>query len=358
MVRTKKRASRQLRRSAVVKALMDSNWSIAVASQKTGEQLRFVRKWKMQWQLRKTVADNKRSGRKKVVSKAQKDAMAVLLSEHQSMSKVKAILVEQHGLAPSTSLSTLYRAAKEQMELSAPVKQPLITAAGRSFRVTFANQELGGTTDWNTVMAIDSTYFTLNGSSPRRRYWVMKGHKAVVHKPNKSQQLHVYGGICAHGKTPLFFVTGTTGLKTDYKDSRGEKARGVGAEEFQQMLEKELIPAAEQIFSAAGVTSWSLLMDKAPAHNAKATREFMADKGIKVIENWPGNSLDLNPIENAWGIAKQEVYSQQYSKLEDMKEAAIRVWDALPTSTVSSLMLSIPRRLQKVHKLNGGYTGY
>ena len=39
--------------------------------------------------------------------------------------------------------------------------------------------------------------------------------------------------------------------------------------------------------------------DSAPCHTAKSIKTYLASKGIPTID-WPGNSPDLNPIENAW----------------------------------------------------------
>jgi len=358
MAKIKKRASRQIRRAAVVKTLMDCDWSVAIAAGRTGEQPRFVKKWRDHYLLHKNIADKARLGRKEVLTKSQQDIIPVLFAEHQSVSKVKAILVSQHGVPQSISHSTIYRAARKQMDRVAQSKEPLLTAANRAKRVAFADQEADQHTDWTTVMAIDSTYFTLHGSNPRKKFWVMKGHKVTAHKPNKSQQLHAYGGISVHGKTSLFYVSGTTGLDTGYKKRDGSNARGVGAEEFIDVLEKQLIPAAQQIFAAAGVNDWALLLDNAPAHTAKVTKEYFNTKGIKIVTNWPGNSPDLNPIENAWGITKQVVYSQQHNTLDELKVAAEKEWGDMSITTLRNLMLSIPRRLEKVLKLNGAYTGY
>ena len=55
---------------------------------------------------------------------------------------------------------------------------------------------------------------------------------------------------------------------------------------------------------------------------------------------------------------KQVVYSQQHNTLDELKVAAEKEWGDMSITTLRNLMLSIPRRLEKVLKLNGAYTGY
>ena len=107
IAKTTKRASRDIRRAAVVKALMDCDWSVALAASRTGEQPRFVKKWQDHYLLHKNVADKARMGRKEILTKSQQDIIPVLFAEQQCISKVKAILVSQHGV-PTVRLPLNY----------------------------------------------------------------------------------------------------------------------------------------------------------------------------------------------------------------------------------------------------------
>ena len=46
--------------------------------------------------------------------------------------------------------------------------------------------------------------------------------------------------------------------------------------------------------------------DYAPAHSARSTSEFLAQKNVTVL-SWPGNSPDFNPIEHAWADMARRV---------------------------------------------------
>ena len=101
-----------------------------------------------------------------------------------------------------------------------------------------------------------------------------------------------------------------------------------------------------------------LQLHMAPCHRSKIVSEFLKTKNIKTID-WPGNSPDLNSIENVWSLLKNKVADRQPTSAQEMETAIKLVWiHEITPEYCRNTVESMPRRLQAVLNNRGGHTKY
>jgi transposase len=61
------------------------------------------------------------------------------------------------------------------------------------------------------------------------------------------------------------------------------------------------------------------LQDGTPCHTSKKVKNYLEDKEIEVMD-WPGNSPDLNPIENLWNQMKIKLKKKAITSVAVLKE--------------------------------------
>jgi transposase len=92
--------------------------------------------------------------------------------------------------------------------------------------------------------------------------------------------------------------------------------------------------------------------DHAPCHISKKTMRWFQENGIEVLD-WPGNSPDLNPIENLWRQLKMEMAKDKPGNIQQLRNSITKAWYLLPVSTCRSLVKSMPRRIKSVINSKG-----
>jgi transposase len=99
--------------------------------------------------------------------------------------------------------------------------------------------------------------------------------------------------------------------------------------------------------------------DLVPCHNSKAVRKFIQENKISML-NWPGNSPDMNPIENLWSIQKKCRGKMDCTTEQCMATNTIKLWfhNSGLKNFCSKLVKSMPKRVQEVILAKGGHISY
>lgn len=155
--------------------------------------------------------------------------------------------------------------------------------------------------EWMPVWFTDSTpvHLQWGGNNRNSGSYLPPGERAPPRTKNKhSRYLHVYGAVCGWKLLGPYYIDEGVSITADV------------------YIEQVLRPMLRDMQKFAGEKGeeivFELQQDGAGAHFARKTVDFLTGEGINFWPKgkWPGNSPDLSPIENIWGILKESIYEE------------------------------------------------
>lgn len=266
-------------------------------------------------------------------------------------------------VSPGTVLRSAKAQAKEDGdELICRRGRPpkLISDVNRANRVSFALANRSRA--WSSLMFTDRCKFAHRypGAVVRSVRWLRrsKKHQDGAPRPSKPSVYNVYGGVTRYGTTRLHVVTGTTGHKSPFKNKKGADARNITQGEYADVLAGTLLKEGQKIFSAQGMSKWTLQQDGDKAHAKASTvvaNHNRKTRGsiVSVLQNWPSNSPDLSPIENVWAYVDSEVAKLGCKTFAEFKAAIDVTFQNVPREMCRNLIASVPQRMRECVKLDG-----
>lgn len=224
-----------------------------------------------------------------------------------------------------------------------PQKKQLLTVPMMKKRLAWARKYAKWTEEnWRKVLFSDETHFLVQGC---RSKFVRKSvdekltaaHLIQVVKHPVKQMF--WGCFSYMGPGKLIPIEGM-----------------MNSERYKAMLEQNLTTQLENVQAVDGPI---FQQDSAPCHVSKKMVKYFKDKGVTLLE-WPGNSPDVNPIENLWAICKARLQKMDCTTKVKMIEAVIQVWyrDEKIQENCKNLIDSMPKRVQAVMKSKGGHIHY
>ena len=197
---------------------------------------------------------------------------------------------------------------------------------------------------WSRVVFSDEKIFQSISDRPGQRITRKSSERLLpicVRRVSRSgPQVHTWGCIGWRGAGPLKRVIGT-----------------LSAGRYQGNIIHDIALLGKNL-CRKGRNKFIFQQDKAPAHWARTTREFLAREDVPLLP-WPGNSPDLNPVEHAWSFVSRKLSSRPPPGNQELYWEAIQnEWRTIPLSTIRGWIASLPRRVQAVIDSGGDYTRY
>lgn len=97
--------------------------------------------------------------------------------------------------------------------------------------------------------------------------------------------------------------------------------------------------------SKYGDYQWIFMQDGARCHTSEKSMEFL-EAECDVINDWPPNSPDLNPIEILWAILKKRVSFDNPKTQQELIASIKKSWSEIPQSLIDKLCSSFEGRLR------------
>lgn len=348
--------------------------NVTEVAKKHGVGRNTVRRWVNSFKATCSIAAKPGAGRKVSLSAAAVDQATDMLVSGK-FAGTQHVATELHNMGVSTSTKPLHRTTISRLvkargeELGVPVKvltgepEKELSASTRQKRLQFAMENK--TRCWRTVMFTDRKKFIFKypGCPVKRYSWVRKGGKREAKKASRLVGVNVYAGITEFGITKVHCVAGTHNMKTTHTNLKGKGARSITKSEYKEVLLKTLLPEGRKLFRKKDITRWAFQQDNDPAHNEAATI-IKAWNGqhngstVKLLEGWPGNSPDLNCIENLWAWAQAKVDAKGCKTIEEFKKCVIDTLENVPEKLLQDLVGSMGKRVKACIENNGGKTKY
>jgi len=280
-------------------------------------------------------------GRKRKTSK--RDDMILMRNSKANPRKTSEDLkrdLDESGVHVSSS--TVRRRLLDQgRKARRPKKKQLLTTAMKKKRYNWAKKHKDWSeNDWGRVLFSDESHFFVQGFNPKfvrcsPKEKLKEDHFVqTVKHPEKKM---FWGCFSINGPGTLIPVEGMMNSKT-----------------YLPIIERRVSRELATLHPDA-----IFQQDSAPCHKAKIVTNCFKKLKIRVLD-WPGNSPDLNPIENLWSIVKSRLRKLDCTTKTKLIQSIIHVWfhDEEIKKICKNLVLSMKQRVNLLLKTKGGHIKY
>ena len=100
-----------------------------------------------------------------------------------------------------------------------------------------------------------------------------------------------------------------------------------------------------------------IIRDKASQHTSARAAEELQLLDLPILQSFPAQSWDINCIEHVWAQLVNKMSNRRPTTPRGYKKAIMQAWAAIEQSTINKLVAGVPRRVEKIRRLDGKWIG-
>lgn len=297
------------------------------------------------WITRRGEKSKTKQGRPRVTHPELDNALYEACTKEPFLSAVDL----QKNHAPLCCVDTIRNRLKEKgLKCRVPARKPFLNDRHRQLRYTFARSHLHWSIDkWNTVVFSDEKIFRSSSRGALRVYRPKHGSdryddKYLVHSSNPASVGTPRFTICVWmafgGSVRRLHRVEQKTLNSEYYTTR------ILSSIEDELCEENLI----------------FMQDLSSIHTSKLTKQWLAQRNIAVMDDWPPKGPDMNPVENVWAelVRRVEKLKKGFRNRDELWDDILQAFQDLPDSYFQNLISSMPRRVRTVASKHGGWSKY
>ena len=279
--------------------MIENGIPLVQVSKTLGMTVQTLRLWKRKVKNGESLEEKPRSGRPSAMTRVGKIIVSKSLNKRGQSTRKLAAKLTRSGNPVSKSTVHLYLRRSLGVRPYKPRRIPLLTKKQVKDRINWCKKRRHWSIDdWRKVIFSDESSFELFHPKNRQndRVWARNKENVPMSSSVKfPQKIMVWGGMSFQALTELHFVPPKQSVTAAYY--------------IEEILENTLVPALNRTRNTGTILQRKMMrnmsaaifcQDGAPPHRAKRTQEWL-ERNVSSFwrkEEWPGNSPDLNPIEN------------------------------------------------------------
>lgn len=319
----------QSKRNDII-CLFNLGWTNVKISNYLCINLKTVSHWIKRYEETNNIQEKHKIGRKRKTTKEQDEIIIDIIKNKEKNFIIDDVKNEINQLSIYLCNNTIINRMKEYGFYSCyPFKKPYLSELHKQKRLEFAINNYN--TDWNLILFSDETTILKDGNFTKK-IWISSEVDRIIRKIKHPIKRHVYGCISLGGIE-------------SYKI-------------FKENMNSDLyISILDDTIVNYYLNNYMYQQDNSPIHKSKKTLEYLNNKNIKLLNNWPPNSPDLNPIENLWFLLKHKLLNDNITNNNFDECIQLRL-NEIKYEHIFNIISCMHLRICQVIQNNGDYINY